>query len=135
MRLWFSGPRLLGGLIRPGISLGLRDLKSKQADVGVDGLLSILRRGDGSMSIFSKAQDDEEFTPDMSVPRAFGFRNMADAVQIHEGALIRLGAKDGRIAGKSLGQVVAAVRAEAQIALALFIVLLLLVGIVVLFGH
>ena len=26
MRIWFSGPRLLGGLIRPGVSLGKEDL-------------------------------------------------------------------------------------------------------------
>ena len=25
MRLWLSGPRILGGLIRPGISLGRED--------------------------------------------------------------------------------------------------------------
>ncbi|MDQ6869465.1 MAG: hypothetical protein M3178_14215 [Pseudomonadota bacterium] len=26
MRLWFSGPRLFNGLVRPGISLGREDL-------------------------------------------------------------------------------------------------------------
>jgi hypothetical protein len=28
MRLWLSGPRLLGGLVRPGISLGKEDFRS-----------------------------------------------------------------------------------------------------------
>ena len=27
MRIWFSGPRILGGLIRPGISLGKEDFR------------------------------------------------------------------------------------------------------------
>jgi hypothetical protein len=28
MRLWLSGPRILGGLVRPGISLGKEDFRS-----------------------------------------------------------------------------------------------------------
>jgi hypothetical protein len=89
-------------------------LKSNKKLVGADGLLGILQHGDGTLSIFTKLQDNEEFTPDMSLPRAFGFRNAADASQVRDGALIRLGAKKGHITGKSLGQVVAAVRAEAN---------------------
>ena len=29
MRLWFSGPRILGGLLRPGISFNLNELRRK----------------------------------------------------------------------------------------------------------
>jgi hypothetical protein len=36
MRIWFSGPRLFGGLIRPGISFALSELKKPHAvSVGV----------------------------------------------------------------------------------------------------
>ena len=27
MRFWFSGPRILGGLVRPGVSISLQELR------------------------------------------------------------------------------------------------------------
>jgi hypothetical protein len=30
MRFWFSGPRILGGLIRPGVSFGPEDLRPRR---------------------------------------------------------------------------------------------------------
>jgi hypothetical protein len=70
MRFWISGPRLFRGLIRPGISFSARDLKSNKKVVSADGLLGILQRGDGTLSIFAKLQGNEEFTPGDSMPRA-----------------------------------------------------------------
>jgi hypothetical protein len=39
MRFWISGPRLFRGLIRPGISFSVRDLKFNKKVVSADGLL------------------------------------------------------------------------------------------------
>ena len=30
MRFWFSGPRILGGLVRPGVSFGPEDLRARK---------------------------------------------------------------------------------------------------------
>jgi hypothetical protein len=30
MRFWFSGPRILGGLVRPGVSFGPEDLRPRR---------------------------------------------------------------------------------------------------------
>ena len=30
MRFWFSGPRILGGLMRPGVSFGPEDLRARR---------------------------------------------------------------------------------------------------------
>jgi hypothetical protein len=31
MRIWFSGPRILGGLVRPGVSFGPEDMRRASA--------------------------------------------------------------------------------------------------------
>jgi hypothetical protein len=51
MRIWFSGPRILGGLIRPGISLGKEDLRAaRRAPVmSVNAVLGLFRRKDGAI--------------------------------------------------------------------------------------
>jgi hypothetical protein len=35
MRIWLSGPRILGGLVRPGISFNLNELRRKATPCAV----------------------------------------------------------------------------------------------------
>src|SRR5262249_47586532 len=122
-RFWLSGPRILGGLLRAGVSVSSKDLSKpkqspKQAPQFVpETMLGVLRYSDGAITILHAIQKEaHEDVPGSTVPGVFVFPDSAAALATREGALVRLGkhvAADGRITGCSVGQVFAAIRAEA----------------------
>jgi hypothetical protein len=125
MRIWFSGPRILGGLIRPGISLGKEDLRAarKAPVISVNAVLGLFRRKDGAilMAIGDKSGPVESGNidaipmTDMPPVVAFSFPSTSAAVEVREGARVRLAkhiGPDDLVAGLSVGQVVAAIKAE-----------------------
>jgi len=121
MRVWFSGPRILGGLIRPGISLGKEDLRTIRKEPSMAAVLALFRRQDGAivMAIGDKSGPVElgatDAMADMPPVVAFSFPSTSAAVEVREGARVRLAkhiGPDDLVAGLSVGQVVAAIKAE-----------------------
>jgi hypothetical protein len=118
MRLWLSGPRLLGGLVRPGISLGKEDLRSarKAPAMVAEATLGLFRRPDGTILMaIANMNGDADTMPDMTPVAVFAFASVPASVEVREGARVRLAKHidpDGLVAGLSVGQVVAAIKAE-----------------------
>jgi hypothetical protein len=126
MRFWFSGPRLFNGLVRPGVSFGPGDVRALRAPATQlvqpayieAATLGIARRPDGALILAIPDQNgDAEHTTGLVPLAAFVFRRINDAIEVRSGALLRLGsvvAPDSWISGKSTGQIIQAVQAEAK---------------------
>ena len=128
MRFWLSGPRLFSGLVRPGVSFGPEDLRARrtaatqrelaQPKIAEAATLGICRRQDGAMILAIQDQNgDAEHTTGVVPLAAFFFSRVNDAIEVRSGALLRLGSvvvPDSWISGKSTGQIVQAVQAEAK---------------------
>jgi len=124
MRVWFSGPRLFRGFVRPGISLGKEDLRAirKAPAMAVTAGMVLFRRKDGAilMAIGDKNGPVESGYPDIPMTDmppvvAFSFPSTLAAVDAKEGAKVRLAkhiGQEGLVVGLSVGQVVAAIKAE-----------------------
>ena len=124
LRMWLSGPRILNGLVRPGISFYARDLKRQPpgpiASKSV-ALLYVLTRADGAVT-FGRDKTPEtdglEATPDMKFAIVFAFRNPDAAEAVLAGAHKRLAKAavdaNGWLIGVSAGQVAAAIKSEAR---------------------
>ncbi len=119
-RYWLSDPRILGGLVRPGISFYARDLaaKPKSGDVA---LIFVLTRADGAVMIGRGKTPEADGVPaseDLKMPVVFAFRSVDAADAVLAGARLRLAkaAADagGWLRGVSAGQAAAAIKAEAQ---------------------
>ncbi len=76
-RIWFSGPRLFNGLLRPGISFSGRELASwrkKAPKVSEDATLGICRRPNGNyMLAIPGMNGDAEHEPGLEPVAAFFF--------------------------------------------------------------
>jgi hypothetical protein len=120
MRLWLSGPRLLGGLVRPGISLGKEDFRSarKAPAMVAEATLGLFRRPDGAILMaIAHMNGDADTMPDMTPVAVFASASVPASVEVREGARVRLAkhiGPDGLVAGLSVGQVVAAIKAEME---------------------
>ena len=120
-RFWLSGPRLFGGLLRRGISFSGRELASwrkKATKVSKEATLGVCRRPNGDHILTIPGMNgDAEHEPGLVPMAAFFFSKADDAVKVRNGALQRISGHvntDWWISGKSLGQIVQAVRAEAK---------------------
>jgi hypothetical protein len=123
-RIWLSGPRILNGLVRPGISFYARDLKRQPpgpiASKSV-ALLFVLTRADGAV-MFGRDKTPEtdglQTSPDMKFAIIFAFRNPEAAEVVLAGAHKRLSKAavdaNGWLIGVSAGQVAAAIKSEAR---------------------
>jgi hypothetical protein len=123
MRLWFSGPRVLGGLVRPGISFNVNELKGKPSPSITRGeIICVLVKGDDIAMVtmrrvppyVERTWNDE---PPWMESIAFAFTNPGAADRVYDGAKIRLASHlspEGAITGMSVGQVVAAIRSQAS---------------------
>jgi hypothetical protein len=92
-RYWLSGPRILGGLVRPGISFYAKDLASKPKVRDV-ALIFVLTRSDGAVMIGrdkTAEADGIEASPEMTMPIVFAFRSIdaADVGRLVACALVR----------------------------------------------
>jgi hypothetical protein len=118
MRLWLSGPRLLHGLVRPGISLGKEAFRParKAPAMVAEATLGLFRRPDGAILMaIAHMNGDADTMPDMTPVAVFAFASVPASVEVREGARVRLAkhiGPDGLVAGLSVGQVVAAIKAE-----------------------
>jgi hypothetical protein len=118
MRLWLSGPRLFNGLVRPGMSLGKEDFRSarKAPAMVAEATLGLFRRPDGTILMaIANMNGDADTMPDMTPVAAFAFASVPASVEVRKGARVRLAkhiGPDGLVAGLSVGQVVAAIKAE-----------------------
>ena len=75
MRLWLSGPRLLRGLVRPGISLGKEDFRParKAPAMVAEATLGLFRRPDGAILMaIAHMNGDADTMPDMDSGRFWG---------------------------------------------------------------
>jgi hypothetical protein len=121
MRVWFSGPRILDGLVRPGISLGREDFRRMSrnpAAISPAGTLGIFKRDtDGAIFLGIPDQNGEnERLANVKPVAAFAFSSADAAITAREGAIIRLGKHlntDGLLVGLSVGQAVSSIKAEA----------------------
>lgn len=119
-RFWLSGPRI--GWFRPGISVSGRELSiwgRKSPHIDEAATLGIVRRPDGALllGIPNLNGANEELPPGAEFLAAFAFGAVPYAVETRTGALVRLGKHvgvDGWVTGQSVGQVIAAIRAEAR---------------------
>jgi hypothetical protein len=118
MRFWLSGPRLFNGLVRPGISLGKEDFRParKAPAMVAEATLGLFRRPDGAILMaIAHMNGDADTMPNMTSVAAFAFASVPASVEVREGARVRLAkhiGPDGLVAGLSVGQVVAAIKAE-----------------------
>ncbi len=118
MRLWLSGPRLFNGLVRPGISLGKEDFRPtrKAPAMVAEATLGLFRRPDGAILMaIAHMNGDADTMPDMTPVAVFAFASVPASVEVREGARVRLAkhiGPDGLVARLSVGQVVAAIKAE-----------------------
>ncbi len=119
-RYWLSGPRILGGLVRPGISFYAKDsaAKPKAADLS---LIFVLTRADGAVMIGRDKTPEADSVPasdDLKMPIVFAFRSVDAADAVLAGARLRLAkaAEDdaGWLRGISAGQAAAAIKNEAR---------------------
>jgi hypothetical protein len=121
-RFWFSGPRILAGLVRPGISFSGRELANawgrKPPPAMSSALAVISRPGDGALVLcVPNHNGSAEDTPGHSYEGLFTMPTEDDALAVRRGAQQRLGVPVGDdtwICGKSAGQVLAACRNEAR---------------------
>jgi hypothetical protein len=92
-RFWVSGPRILGGLVRPGISFSSRELTAWHARRGSPtGLIGIIRHHDGRLflGIAGHNGENEEQLPDIIVPPvAIVLPDEAAALEVRSGAHVR----------------------------------------------
>jgi hypothetical protein len=119
-RFWLSGPRILGGLIRPGISFSSRELAAwgKKAPRGApEAMLGLFRRdADGAIPLAIPDRNASEDATGFTPVAAFQFGRVDAAGEARTGALVRLvkhAGQDGLLSSLSVGQAVAAIRAEA----------------------
>lgn len=120
MRFWLSGPRILGGLVRPGISLGREDFRRMRSPAAISpaGTLGIFRRDtDGAIFFGIPDQNGEnEHLADVKPVAAFAFSSAEAAMTAREGATIRLAKHlntEGLLVAVSVGQAVSSIKAEA----------------------
>jgi hypothetical protein len=110
MRYWLSGPRILRGLVRPGISFSGRELSAfgrKPPPIKAEGMLGVFRRDDGAIFLGMQGQNGEhEHEPGLKPVSAFAFATAEAATEAKEGALVRLAKHvrpDGLIGAQSVG--------------------------------
>ncbi len=114
MRLWLSGPRILHGLVRPGISFSGRELSAfgrRPPAVTAAGMLGVFRRDtDGAIFLGVTDQNGEnEHLANVKPVAAFAFSSADAAITAREGAIVRLAKHlntDGLLVGLSVGQAV-----------------------------
>jgi hypothetical protein len=119
-RYWLSGPRILGGLVRPGISFYAKDLAAKPTAADLS-LIFVLTRADGAVMIGRDKTPEADSVPasdDLKMPIVFAFRSVDAADAVLAGARLRLAkaAEDdaGWLRGISAGQAAAAIKNEAR---------------------
>ena len=112
-RYWLSGPRILGGLVRPGISFYAKDLARRRSSIATSrSIFAIVQRPDGAIKL--DAGHAEEPGGAIALVVWFSHPDAADEVML--GANVRLRKHvnaNGWVIGLSVGQVVAAVKSEA----------------------
>jgi hypothetical protein len=121
MRYWLSGPRILNGLLRPGISFSHREANAwgRKPPPALSSALAVISRpGDGALALcVPNHNGSAEDTPGHTYSGMFMLPSIEDALAVRSGAQQRLGvpvADDTWISGKSAGQVLAACRSEAR---------------------
>jgi hypothetical protein len=114
-RYWLSGPRILNGLVRPGLSFYARDLaRRRPAVVTPKSIFAIVQRPDGSIRLDAGVAADE---PDGAIALVIWFGHTNAAAEVMTGANVRLRKHidaDGWVSGLSVGQVAAATKSEAN---------------------
>ena len=124
-RYWLSGPRVLHGLVRPGISFSASDIAgifAAMPKAAGAALLAVATRPDGAVTIVrDKTTEatalDSVYGAKMQI--VFVFKSVAAAEAVLEGALVTIARKasteaQGWFHGVSAGQVAAAIKSEAQ---------------------
>jgi hypothetical protein len=121
-RYWLSGPRILGGLVRPGISFYAKDVAAlgKSGSRSAVALIFVATRGDGAIMMGrdrTAAAKEADQAAAVTTAAVFAFSSDEAADAVLAGAKIRLSraAVDARgwLRGVSAGQVAAAIKAEA----------------------
>jgi hypothetical protein len=114
-RSWISMRGPFG--TRIGRSFSDKELQ-RPPKIAEDATLGICRRPDGAMRLaIPNMNGDDEHTIGIVPVAAFFFSRVNDAIEVRSGALLRLGSgvrPDSWISGKSTGQIVQAVQAEAK---------------------
>jgi hypothetical protein len=120
-RFWLNTPRLFNRLIRPNIGFSGRELSSwgKSSPQGIpEPTLGLFSRGDGAILLAIPGRNGSaEETPGAVPVAVFAFGDVDEAVEVRRGASLRLGGRSGEacwISDRSIGQIIAAVRAEAH---------------------
>jgi hypothetical protein len=121
IRYWLSGPRILGGLVRPGVSFNRSDVAALFAPKAAGAaLLAVGVSPDGSVTVVRDKTPAAEALGEIegvSIPIIFAFRSAEAADSVLAGATKRLAKAAARFAGwfhgVSAGMVAAAVEAEA----------------------
>jgi hypothetical protein len=93
MRYWLSGPRILNGLVRPGISFSGRELAvwgKKPAAISPAGTLGMMRRADGAIFLAIPDRNGDHEREPLTPVAAFCFTGATAAEMAREGALVRL---------------------------------------------
>lgn len=122
LRYWLSGPSILNGLVRQGISFNRSDTSAALGPNSADAsLLLVALSPDGAVTMArdktpaAEALDD---VADVATPVIFAFRSPEAVEVVLAGARLRLAkaAVDahGRLVGVSAGQVAAAIKSEAS---------------------
>jgi hypothetical protein len=103
------------------VSFSGRELSAmgrKAPAIKADGMLGIFKRTDGAIFLgMQNANGEHEHEHGLIPVAAFAFTTAAAATEAREGALVRLAshaAPDGLLTGLSVGQAVAAIKAEAS---------------------
>jgi hypothetical protein len=105
-------------VLEAGISLGKEDFRpARKAPVMVaEATLGLFRRPDGTILMaIAHMNGDADTMPDMTPVAVFGFASVPASVEVREGARVRLAkhiGPDGLVTGLSVGQIVAAIKAE-----------------------
>jgi hypothetical protein len=90
----------------------------KPPPIKADAMLGLFRRADGAIYLGLYGKNAEhEHEPGLTPVAAFAFSTAEAATEARDGALVRLAKHvrpDGLIGAQSIGQVVAAIRAEAS---------------------
>jgi hypothetical protein len=122
-RIWFSGPRILRGLIRPGVSFSGAEMaswfkKRSTPKASADQLIGLFRRDDGAILLAIENQNAaNENAPGLTPVMAFRLPSAMAAMETRTGALVRLNkhvGADGFVTGLSVGQVMTAIESEAK---------------------
>jgi hypothetical protein len=126
IRYWFSGPRILNGLVRPGISFTANDLRPKAPARAPARITSapifVLSRSDGAVFLgmdgAEAAPDGVDLSDELTMPVMFHFDSEGTARAALAGARLRLAKSaagaDGWLRGVTAGQVAAAIKNEAR---------------------